>query len=266
MAKSRYINTKFWDDTYISSLDPIEKLLFIYFLTNPLTEISGAYEIQLKRVALDTGIDRDMVQKILNRFADEDKIIYRDGWILVCNFIKHQSLNPNVQIGIENAVDIAPQWIRDRLSIAFESLSYLNLNNSNLNQSNDNESDEVKALKKKQETLDVTNIFQFWKDTMSLNGSTKLTANRKTCVQARLREGYTIERIKNAILGCAASPFHCGQNDSRTLYNDLTLICRNGEKVEFFEQKATDAKKQTLPQSELDARDAVRAGMEAYGR
>lgn len=131
MAKQRYINTRFWDDNYIASLDPIEKLLFIYFLTNPLTEISGAYEIPLKRVALDTGIDRDMVQKILNRFADEDKIIYRDGWILVTNFIKHQSVNPKIVTGIESAVKRCPEWIQDRLSIAYESLSHLNLSYSN---------------------------------------------------------------------------------------------------------------------------------------
>ncbi len=131
MAKQRYINTRFWDDGYVVTLDPIEKLLFLYFLTNPLTEICGAYEIQLKRVALDTGIDRDMVLKILNRFEDEDKIIYRDGWILVNNFIKHQSVNPKVQIGIEKSVKGCPDWVRDRLSIAYDSLSHLNLSYSN---------------------------------------------------------------------------------------------------------------------------------------
>lgn len=119
MAKQRYINTRFWDDTYIASLDPIEKLLFIYFLTNPLTEISGAYEIPLKRVALDTGIDRDMVQKILNRFADEDKIIYRDGWLFITNFIKHQTDSEKINAGIETLLKTAPEWIQDRVSISY---------------------------------------------------------------------------------------------------------------------------------------------------
>lgn len=139
MAKQRYINTRFWDDGYIVGLDPIEKLLFLYFLTNPLTEISGAYEIPLRRIAFDTGIDADMVLKILRRFADEDKIIYRDGWILICNFIKHQSANPKIAQGIENAVSRCPDWIKDRLSIAYESLSHLNISNSISSDSNLNE-------------------------------------------------------------------------------------------------------------------------------
>lgn len=134
MAKQRYVNTRFWDDGYIVSLDPTEKLLFLYLITNPLTEISGAYEIPLRRIAFDTGIDREMVLRILERFADADKIIYRDGWILICNFIKHQSVNPKITKGIETAVKCCPDWIKDRLCIAYDSLSHLNTNsNTNSN-------------------------------------------------------------------------------------------------------------------------------------
>ena len=40
MSKKRWINTKFWDDEYITELESIEKLLFLYFLTN-----EGAFPI-----------------------------------------------------------------------------------------------------------------------------------------------------------------------------------------------------------------------------
>lgn len=111
MAKQRYVNTRFWDDDFVIDLDPIEKLLFLYLLTNPLTEIAGAYEITLKRIAFDTGIDKDMVQKILKRFEDADKAVYRDGWLVVKNFIKHQSLNPKIIAGIRKELSKMPQHI-----------------------------------------------------------------------------------------------------------------------------------------------------------
>ncbi len=101
MAKQRYVNTKFWTDPYVSDLDPSEKLLFLYFMTNHLTNISGIYEVTIRQVAFDTGIDKSMVMKILNRFEKDDKIIYRNGWIAIKNFIKHQTLNPKIKIGIE---------------------------------------------------------------------------------------------------------------------------------------------------------------------
>lgn len=112
----------------------------------------------------------------------------------------------------------------------------------------------------------IQTIFEFWKTTMALNGSTLLTTKRKQKIKQRLAEGYTIERIQDAIRGCASSPFHQGHNDQRIKYNDIELICRSGEKIEFFENILTTSTTPTLPQSELDARDAVRAGIEAYGR
>ena len=144
MSKNRYVDTKFWDDAFIANCDPIEKLLFLYFLTNPLTNISGTYEIMLKRIAFDTGIDRDMVLKILERFEAAEKMKYSSGWIAIKNFIKHQKVNPNIQKGIEDGLKKAPadlvKWIEAKASKDLESLSkplnYINTNinlNSNLN-------------------------------------------------------------------------------------------------------------------------------------
>jgi len=45
MAKNRYINTKFWDDPFIAELSIKEKLLYLYLITNPLTNAAGIYEI-----------------------------------------------------------------------------------------------------------------------------------------------------------------------------------------------------------------------------
>lgn len=102
MAKNRMINTKFWSDTYISSVDPLEKLLFLYFITNQYTNICGIYEIPIKQIALDTGIDRDSLEKVfLPRLAQAGKVYYIDGWVYVKNFTKHQIYNDSVRQGID---------------------------------------------------------------------------------------------------------------------------------------------------------------------
>jgi hypothetical protein len=149
MAKKRYINTRFWDDQYVSNLDPTEKLLFLYFLTNQRTDICGIYEIPLKSIAVDTGIDKEMVVKIINRFTKDKKIFYILGWVFIKNFTKHQAVNPKIEEGIKRSLSEVPnnvlakireiQGIKDSLSIDYDSLSIdsellnLNLNlNSNL--------------------------------------------------------------------------------------------------------------------------------------
>jgi hypothetical protein len=50
----RIVNDEFWTDPYIEDLDPSEKLIFLYLITNPLCNIAGAYEIRLKRIAYET--------------------------------------------------------------------------------------------------------------------------------------------------------------------------------------------------------------------
>ncbi len=57
---------------------------------------------------------------------------------------------------------------------------------------------------------------------------------RERAVRGRLREGYSVERLCQAIRGCKLSRHHQGENDAGTVYDDLELICRNASKVDFF--------------------------------
>ena len=78
-------------------------------------------------------------------------------------------------------------------------------------------------------------LFKYWCDVMGKSISTsKLTPKRDKAIKARLKEGYTVEQIKAAIDGCRNDPFSMGQNDRQKPFNDITLICRDGEKLEFF--------------------------------
>jgi len=83
-----------------------------------------------------------------------------------------------------------------------------------------------------------TDIFNYWVSVMGKQaGQTKFTPKRKKAVQARLRDGYTVDQIKTAILNCRGDPWSMGANDRQTPFNDLELICRSGEKLESFIEK-----------------------------
>jgi len=94
-------------------------------------------------------------------------------------------------------------------------------------------------------------IFTHWVEVMGKNPkSTKFTKERQAKVKARLKDGYTVEFIKQAIIGCSMSPHHMGDNKHRQIYDDLELICRYGKNVEGF-NKTFQAKKNERHQ--LDA-------------
>ena len=127
MARQRYINTDFWRDDYIEELDPLEKYLYMYCLTNPLTNIAGIYKISIKRIAFETGLDKDMVNKMLGRFQQHGKIGYIDGHIVIKNFIKHQKINPNIQKGINEVLSTITDDIKAFISLS-KPLNYVNVN------------------------------------------------------------------------------------------------------------------------------------------
>ena len=112
MSKLRSVNTKFWEDHYVENLDPIEKLLFLYLLTNSCTNMLGIYEISLRRIAFDTGIDRDMVVKIFERFDKKRKASYVAGHVMLHNFHKHQNLNNNMKASALNTAENLPDVIK----------------------------------------------------------------------------------------------------------------------------------------------------------
>lgn len=95
------------------------------------------------------------------------------------------------------------------------------------------ESDDSTAPAKEKKPSEIEQVFDYWRK--SLNHPTaKLTPTRRRRITDRLKDGYTVEDIQHAIDGCGMSPHNMGVNDTGTVYDDLELICRSGEKLERF--------------------------------
>jgi len=83
----------------------------------------------------------------------------------------------------------------------------------------------------------VTEVFEHWRKVMG-HPTAKQTPGRRRHILARLKEGYTVAQLCEAVDGCRLSLWHMGANESQAVFDDLTLICRSGEKVEKFREKA----------------------------
>jgi len=113
MATYRYISTYFWDDEWIQTLDPSEKLLYLYLMTNPLTNIAGVYQITVRRMCFDTGFNSDTVGHILSKFEKAKKVFYHKGWIILPTWPKHQKYESRSKIktGIDAVLKYLPEEI-----------------------------------------------------------------------------------------------------------------------------------------------------------
>jgi len=113
--KLRSINTRIWDDTWISELTPNEKLVWLYLLTNQLTNLIGVYEITMKRIAFDTGLPIDTVRKAIECFQRQKKAFYFENHIMLVNFYANQSMNPKMIIGAKKVFDELPENIKHHI-------------------------------------------------------------------------------------------------------------------------------------------------------
>lgn len=147
MAKSRYVQDSFWTDPYVDELETDEKCLFLYYLTNPLCNIAGIYEIKDSRASYDTKIKKERLQEIKNRLEHDGKLMCKDDWIILVNFARHQAVNPNVKAGMQRIIDDLPDKVKALKG--FESLSYftlLNLTIPNLSVRAEPQKQELKVL------------------------------------------------------------------------------------------------------------------------
>jgi uncharacterized protein YdaU (DUF1376 family) len=85
----------------------------------------------------------------------------------------------------------------------------------------------------------VNEVFEHWRMVMGKQSNSALNAKRSKAIRARLAEGYSVEYIKTAILGCSLTPHNMGRNDNGKRYDDIELICRNGCNLERFANNAS---------------------------
>jgi len=163
--KLRSVNTHFWNDSFIQELTSNEKLLFLYFLTNPLTNILGIYEITLKRISFDTGITINTIEKTLEHFERLKKVFYISNFIILPNFLKNQSMNTKMKIGAINIFFDLPEKIKQLFdfqedNIDFDTLSYaiIHFDNKNMNKNKNKNMNSNIKIEKNIDPLSLINI------------------------------------------------------------------------------------------------------------
>lgn len=111
MARYRKIDPRIWNDAKFSSLSNDAKLLFIYLLTSPQTQMIGAVPMRAESVAAELGFD-------MKRYGIGYQELYKSGiaeyddrglyWVK--NFLKYNSPdNPKVVISWRDSLDFLPE-------------------------------------------------------------------------------------------------------------------------------------------------------------
>lgn len=109
------VNTRFWVDPWVQEeLNSMDRLLFLYLLTNDQTNLSGIYEISNHKMCFETGIEKETLLRAM--FPRLEPKVYREGnWVIMLNFPKHQNTeNPKILQGIQRELALVPQEIYEK--------------------------------------------------------------------------------------------------------------------------------------------------------
>lgn len=86
-----YISAGFWRVPSVQGeMEPLDRYLFLYFLTNSMTNFSGIYECPLELISHETRLAMPLIEEILKRL--KSKITYIKGWVFIKNRPKYRHL------------------------------------------------------------------------------------------------------------------------------------------------------------------------------
>lgn len=104
MSVYRQVHVSFWQDAFVLDLTPEEKYFYVYLMTNSKTAQIGIYELPKRVIEMETGYNRETVEKLLQRFVDYKKIEYNESTreIILLNWPKHNWNNsPKIVTRVE---------------------------------------------------------------------------------------------------------------------------------------------------------------------
>lgn len=114
---------------------------------------------------------------------------------------------------------------------------------------------ERKNEKKNENEERVLRVFAFWQEHLD-HPRAVLDAKRRRCIEWALKN-YPARDVADAILGLSESPYHRGDNETGTKYDDITLVFRDATHLERFRDQhrcppVARGKNGRAPQGALD--------------
>lgn len=110
MGLYRNVSTTFWEDRKVmEDFTPEDKYFYLYLFTNPHTNVLGCYELGPRQASIETGYNKETIERLLERFQEVHQVILYDKEtkeILLMNWHKHNwTTSPKCKAAVESQRD-----------------------------------------------------------------------------------------------------------------------------------------------------------------
>lgn len=250
-----------------------EKLLALYLLTGPHHTLERFYRLPLAYVSDDLGWPAARVRKVMGSLEAREFAAYdRDAQVvLVVKGLAYQAPKGEKQITgalrvlaevpptpllgrfLEAAEEHAPEFAEraskqyphaDGYPIEGVSPRAGDRARAQLHSNSNPPNGHVRPEPDETGPDPVRRVFDAWIASTGRTGQTQLSPKRRRLITAALK-GYPLDDVLDAVKGWRQSAHHRGENQQRTVYNDLELLLRDAEHIERFRDLQRGARQPT---------------------
>ena len=223
MAIYRNVHLSFWTDNKVEDdFTPEDKYFYLYLLTNPQTNICGCYEVSYSQMTYQTGYNKATINRLLDRFERIHNIIRynRDNKeVLILNWYKYNwSRSNKTLVGVESvAQHIKTSDFKKYISDVVESIRnntpimghicpiQASVSDTDSDTDTDTDSDtdtdtdsDTVFYKKGSNLETIKEIVQYLNDRCGTRYRYQSSGTQEH-INARLKEGYTVDDFKTVI-------------------------------------------------------------------
>lgn len=234
-----------------SFLEPMEDLAYRRMLDHCyLNELPLPVDIEEIAMLIRMRSYCDSIKTVLRYFFE----LTDDGYV---NETVNKVIDEYHSKSIKAKASADARWEKERSKRANESKNNADASNDDANELQDDcdgNANKEQGTKNKEQVLktNISSVFLFWKTTFNKTDRTLLKGVRETKIKARLKEGYTVDEIKQAITNVSVSQYHIDAG-----HIDIELICRDQSHLDKYIALSggivsQEAVKELIPQGSVD--------------
>lgn len=198
--KTRIIQTRFWDDLFVSESDIYTQHLYIYLLTSQYINLCGIFQLPESKIKFEAKFTDNQFESAKENLQKAGKVFFYKGWVCVKNARK----NNNYESSPKNATALVKELnlVPEEIAKAFSDTTIDSTIDSTMHSTYKSEIINHKSGIRNQESendyeLMTRELLDYWNETKP----TKLISINpyKANLAYWLEGGYTLEDIKRAV-------------------------------------------------------------------
>ena len=123
MMKTRIIQTRYWDDSFINESNYLTRYVYLYLLTSQCINICGIFQLTINKILFETGITRQQFLIAQKELSVAKKVLFIDGWVYIVNARKNNKYE-NSPLNVtccKNELSKVPKVIMDNINLYLNS-------------------------------------------------------------------------------------------------------------------------------------------------